>query len=103
MKEKGVDRMDGHLQIMEFIKKIPPYRKLELMAQAGPAYGYLPEYGISGTIPQDVPRGGADIVRSEKIQVRPDGCPADGEYHPVALMSTSAVGMSWDCDFAYRV
>ena len=80
----------------KIIAQLSLKEKCELCAQAEGSFGRIERLGLSGNVPQDNPRGGADYFRSGKPKE------GDGQYHPVALPSNACLAMSWDEKTAYR-
>ena len=90
-------------QIEAMLAKMTIEEKALALTPLHNQYCSIPSQGFYGPTPQDVPRGGADNWRSGKPTYGEDGKPNDGEYHPVALPSNSAVAMSWDKALTRRV
>jgi len=80
----------------KIIAELTLEEKCKLCAQAKGSFGRIPRLGLTGSVPQDNPRGGADYFRSG----RP--LEGDGQYHPVAFPSDACLAMSWDNGLVYR-
>ncbi len=89
-------------QIEEMLSKMTIEEKALALTPLHNQYCSIPSQNFYGPSPQDVPRGGADRSRSS-ISYGEDGRPDDGEYHPVAFPSNSAVAMSWDKELARKI
>lgn len=89
-------------QIETMLSKMTIEEKALALTPLHNQYCSIPSQNFYGPTPQDVPRGGADRSRSS-ISYGDDGRPDDGQYHPVAFPSNSAVAMSWDKTFAKRI
>lgn len=89
--------------VAEMMTKMTLEDKLAVLTPIDNHYGCVPSLDFKGPVPQDVPRGGADNWLAGKPTYGDDGKPNDGQYHPVAYPSNSAVAMSWDKELAYHV
>ena len=89
-------------EIEAILAKMTLEEKAQALTPLDNHYCCIPSQNISGPVPQDVPRGGADRF-PEPFVKDANGRPADGRYHPAAYPSNSAVAMSWDRKLAYRV